>query len=127
MCSTTFYFFYYVLGRSGYDELSDHWQFLNHQTFQNDSNGNDVEPKYGSSSSRININENVNRSTNSLNSTVYKVFGYKYSFRRSCFFNMFAFLLLGIPYLIINWFPGFVILKHKKCSLKFCDFVIGKC
>lgn len=115
-----------IPGRTGYEQLSDQWQFLDHQSLQSDANEADGPAATGSSSSPIFVNETASQTANALSTTVYKVFGYRHSPVRAFFFNLVSVALLGLPYLFINWFPGLVILKHRKCCLKFCDFVIGK-
>lgn len=64
--------------------------------------------------------------TGALNSTVYKIYGYRYSTFRFILFHIVSIGLCGLPYLLINWFPAFINLKYCKSNLNTCDFVISK-
>lgn len=127
-----FFFFFYLfcVGRHGYELIGKQWQILNHQSLQSDlskspdaQHDKDEIEKDTSSTYALPSDE---QPTDVLNTTVYKLYGYRYNTFRFVLFHIVSIGLCGLPYLLINWFPAFVNLKYCKSELKTCDFVIGK-
>lgn len=114
-------------GRHGYQPIGKNWQVLNHQSLQSDlvSDKNAVE-KDEIVASTASAGASDEQQADVLNSTVYKIYGYRYSAFRFVLFHIVSIGLCGLPYLLINWFPAFVNLKYCKSDLKTCDFVISK-
>lgn len=125
------------LGRSGYTPITKHSQILDHKGPESDTTGytsfdhgkdsSNWPHTHSASNEDITVSTSAtNNQTGNLISTIYTISGYRYSAIRSFLFHVISILLIGIPYLLISWFPSLINLKYLKSELRFSDFVLGK-
>lgn len=56
----------------------------------------------------------------------YDIYGYRRSSCRLVYYHLFSILLGGLPYIILNLYPKYSVLKFEKCPLQIADLVLGK-
>lgn len=128
-------------GNCGYTSISKHSQILEHNeqeyagslspTADQDELRHTIgereiqgTPISGPPSPNHSISANIQN--NNISPIIYTIYGYRRSTVRNALFNVCAIALLGIPYLIVNWFPTFIYLRYVKCDLKDCDLIFGE-